>query len=57
MKKVHARVHVMEVSNWVEGRTEKAFGHGTKVVGKARHKIRSYRCTDYGFLESYARGF
>jgi len=43
-------------ADWVEGEPERSFWTGTKYTTKVRYRIRSYRCADCGFLESYAVG-
>lgn len=42
------------VSQWMAGKPERSFLTGTKVRGKETRDIRTYRCTQCGFLESYA---
>lgn len=42
-------------SKWVEGRPEKSFWTGTKMIGKKQVEISAYRCQDCGYLESYAK--
>jgi hypothetical protein len=39
---------------WVQGQPEGSFWTGTKVYGKERYHIVSFRCVDCGYLESYA---
>ncbi len=41
-------------SSWVEGEPVKSFWEGTKVKGKTRYKIQTFRCAGCRFLESYA---
>jgi phage FluMu protein Com len=43
------------VSKWVEGEPEKSFWLGTKTRGKEKVKVKTYRCSGCGYLESYAR--
>ena len=43
------------VSRWVAGKPEASFWMGTKVDGKELRHIQSFRCTNCGYLESYAR--
>ena len=43
------------VSTWVEGAPVKSW-LGIRTRGRARHEIRTFRCTRCGFLENYARG-
>jgi hypothetical protein len=42
------------VAEWVAGEPEKSAWTGLKIRGKARLKIRTWRCRRCGFLESYA---
>lgn len=45
-----------EPSDWVEGAPQLSFWHGgVKVSDKRQYEVRSYRCKECGFLESYAR--
>ncbi len=41
-------------SAWVEGPPEKSFWTGLKLRGKIRIPVVTHRCTQCGFLESYA---
>ncbi len=41
-------------SDWVEGEPVKSFWSGTKTSDKIRYRVRSLRCSQCGFLESYA---
>lgn len=41
-------------SNWVEGPPVKSFWTGTKTAGKKHYRIRTFRCVNCGYLESYA---
>lgn len=41
-------------SDWVEGEPVKSFWSGTKINDKTRYRVRSMRCSQCGFLESYA---
>ena len=43
------------VSTWVEGAPEKSFWQNTKVPKEKIVPIGTYRCSECGFLESYAR--
>jgi hypothetical protein len=38
---------------WAEGEIERSFWTGVAVKGRARYTVKTYRCTDCGFLESY----
>jgi len=40
---------------WVEGQPQQSFWTGLKISDKRRFKVVSYRCTQCGFIESYAR--
>ena len=42
-------------SKWVEGTPEKSFWTGLKTRGKEQVEIRTFRCTQCGYLESYAK--
>lgn len=42
------------LATWVEGQPEKSFWTGLKLRGRARYGIMTLRCTQCGFLESYA---
>ena len=39
---------------WIEGEPEPAYWSLTKIKGKRKRQIASYRCRACGFLESYA---
>jgi hypothetical protein len=41
-------------SIWVQGFPEGSFWTITKIGGKTKLRVDSYRCTHCGFLESYA---
>lgn len=41
-------------SDWVEGEPVKSFWMGTKVSDKKQYKVKTYRCENCGYLESYA---
>ncbi len=41
-------------SDWVEGAPVKSFWLGTKVSDKNQYKVKTYRCENCGYLESYA---
>jgi predicted nucleic-acid-binding Zn-ribbon protein len=42
-------------SKWIEGEPEKSFWTGTKTKGKRQVEILTFRCTNCGYLESYAK--
>jgi len=42
------------VAEWIEGTPEDSFWSGTKIKGRARHRVQAYRCEKCGYLESYA---
>ncbi len=41
-------------SVWVEGSPEPSFWTITKIAGKTKRLVVSYRCVECGYLESYA---
>jgi hypothetical protein len=41
-------------SRWVAGTPEPSFWTGTKIEGKEKRKVVTYRCPKCGYLESYA---
>lgn len=41
-------------SDWVEGEPVKSFWVGTKISDKNQYKIKTFRCQNCGYLESYA---
>jgi hypothetical protein len=43
-------------AQWVLGKPEASFWGGLKVAPKDRYFVRSFRCTQCGFLEDYATG-
>ncbi len=45
---------VKTVNKWVEGKPVKSFWTGIKVSGRQQIEIRTYRCANCGYLESYA---
>lgn len=47
--------HAMKPDEWVGGAPEPSIWTGTKLRGKERRPIVTYRCERCGFLESYAR--
>jgi hypothetical protein len=41
---------------WVSGRPEKSvFLENVKIAGKEQYEIQSFRCTQCGYLEEYAK--
>ena len=42
-------------SAWYQGPLERSFWMGVKTLGRVHYQVRTYRCTQCGFLESYAR--
>lgn len=42
------------VNTWVEGKPVKSFWSGIKVDDKQQIKVRTFRCANCGYLESYA---
>ena len=45
----------MMPAEWIEGKPIKSFWMGLKIAKDTNHAVKTYRCTDCGFLESYAR--
>ncbi len=45
---------VKRVNMWVEGTPVKSFWTGIKVKDKQQLKIKTFRCANCGYLESYA---
>ena len=41
-------------SSWIKGVPTSGWWFGVKAKGKERRKIKTLRCVDCGFLESYA---
>lgn len=41
-------------SDWVEGEPVKSFWTGTKISNKNQFKVKTFRCINCGYLESYA---
>ena len=39
---------------WYKGSTQQSFWEGVKTSGLSHYQIRTYRCKQCGFLESYA---
>ena len=42
-------------SMWVEDQTEKSIGAGNMMNGKRKVRTTTYRCSDCGYLGSYAK--
>ena len=42
------------VNTWVEGEPVKSFWSGVKVKDKQQFHVKTYRCAECGYLESYA---
>lgn len=42
------------INTWVEGEPVKSFWSGIKTKGKEQYAVRTLRCTNCGYLESYA---
>lgn len=42
-------------SMWVEDQAEKSVGTGTTMDGKKKVKTITYRCSNCGYLDSYAK--
>jgi hypothetical protein len=45
----------IRVSTWVEGHPERAFLTGTKAPPEKSIPVGTFRCSNCGYLESYAR--
>ncbi len=41
-------------SKWVEGEPVKSFWTGTKISDKEKYAVKTYRCANCGYIESYA---
>ena len=52
----HGDYDMRRVNIWVEGEPVKSFWTGLKVKGKEQFKVKTFRCANCGFLESYAVG-
>ena len=46
--------HLGMFAHWISGRPEWSFWAGVKTVGKQNLPIQTFRCTQCGYLESYA---
>ena len=42
-------------SKWIEGEPERSLWSGIKTKGKRKVAISTFRCTNCGYLESYAK--
>lgn len=51
----HADAGIYAEQEWTPGEARKSFWTGLNLSGKARHPVRTYRCSHCGYLESYAR--
>ena len=45
---------ILRPSDWVEGEPVKSFWTGTKISDKQQYKVKTFRCENCGYLESYA---
>ncbi len=43
-----------KVSDWVEGELAESFWWGLKTWNREKHRVKTYRCIQCGYLESYA---
>lgn len=50
----HGDMNFGMVNTWIEGEPVKSFWNGIKVNDKSQFKIKTFRCVNCGFLESYA---
>jgi predicted nucleic-acid-binding Zn-ribbon protein len=41
-------------ARWAEGESTYSFWTGVQVRGRTQYRVRTYRCTNCGFLEAYA---
>ena len=42
------------VDTWVEGKPETSFWTGLKIDDRQTFEVRTFRCTECGYLENYA---
>lgn len=49
-----ADYNIGTVNTWVEGEPVKSFWSGIKTKDKQQFEVKSFRCANCGFLESYA---
>ena len=42
------------INSWVEGEPVKSFWNGIKVNNKLQYAVKTFRCVNCGYLESYA---
>lgn len=42
------------VNTWVEGEPVKSFWSGIKTKNKQKYQLKTFRCANCGYLESYA---
>ncbi len=45
---------IKSVNTWVEGEPVKSFWSGIKVKDKQQYQLKTFRCANCGYLESYA---
>ncbi|MBP1852864.1 hypothetical protein [Rhizobium halophytocola] len=45
---------LLSSTTWVAGAPEKAFLSGLRLSGKAIYTIKTFRCIECGYLDSYA---
>lgn len=50
----HGHYNAKMVNTWVEGEPVKSFWSGIKTSDKQRFAIKTFRCTECGYLENYA---
>lgn len=49
-----ADLNVPNAPEWIDGPTEKSFLGGLKTRGHTKLRVVTFRCTNCGYLESYA---
>ena len=47
---------IKRVNTWVEGEPVKSFWSGIKVKDKQQYQLKTFRCANCDYLESYATG-
>ncbi len=47
---------IKRINTWVEGEPVKSFWSGIKVKDKQQFQLKTFRCANCGYLESYATG-
>lgn len=50
----HGDMNVGLINTWVEGAPVKSFWNGIKISNKSQFAVKTFRCVDCGYLESYA---